>query len=176
MHHSRLDRLTRASLLAAALATAIAGVASSASAAASRPAKPPAACPTGTWHKLPITVTRHVHVPPTPVIEAVRTAPHRDCGYDRIVFVIAGKHPGYTIRYVAHVINDASGQPIKLPGKRFVLITLRPAQAHKNSGGSTLPTKVQVVKYPMLRSWVLAGDFEGVVSIGIGLRSKTSVR
>jgi hypothetical protein len=156
-------------LLAAALATAIAGVASSASAATSARAKPPATCPTGTWHKLPITVTRHVHVPPTPVIKTVRTAPHRDCGYDRIVFVIAGKHPGYTIRYVAHVIADPSGKTITLPGKRFVLITLRPAQG-------TLPTKVQVVKYPMLRSWVLAGDFEGVVSIGIGLRSRTSVR
>lgn len=142
--------------------------------------RPPASqhvkCPTARWHRPPITVTRNLHVPPTPVITAVRTAKHASCHFDRLVFDISGRHPGYHIQFVKQVISDGSGMPIKMPGKRFLLITLRPAQAHRGSGGSTLPTKVQVIRDPMLKSWVLAGDFEGVVSIGIGLGAKALVR
>lgn len=176
----RSGHLTRAAVIAGTAAIAMSGAGISVAATASTHANPSSAraaanCPTARWHKPPITVTRNFHVPPTPVITAVRTAKHASCRFDRLVFDISGRHPGYRIQYVKQVISDGSGQPIKLPGKRFLLITLRPAQAHK-SGGSTLPTKVQVVRDPMVKSWVLAGDFEGVVSIGVGLGAKTSVR
>ncbi len=115
-------------------------------------------------------------MPPTPVVRAVRAAEHPRCQFDRLVFDITVRNPGYSIKFVKQVIADPSGNTIKLPGKRFLLITLRPAQAHKNSGASTLPRKVQVLRFPMLKSWVLAGDFESVVRIGVGLRAKTSVR
>lgn len=175
--------LARAAVIAGTVAVAASGVGVSAAATASTHAnltsqRPHAAavCPTGRFHRPPITVTRHFTVPPTPVVKGVRAAKHPRCRFDRIVFDISVRNPGYRIRFVKHVIADASGMPIKLPGKRFLLITLRPAQAHNSSGVSTLPTKVQVLRFPMLRSWVLAGDFEGVVSIGIGLHAKTSVR
>jgi hypothetical protein len=177
----RSGHLARAAIIAGTVAVAVSGVGISAAASASTHANPtsarPAAhCPAGRWHKPPITVTRNFHVPPTPVVKAVRTAKHMSCRFDRLVFDISGRTPGYHIQFVKQIIADGSGKPIKLPGKRFLLITLRPAQAHRGSGGSTLPTKVQVIGDPMLRSWVLAGDFEGVVSIGIGLHAKTSVR
>lgn len=175
--------LARAAFIAGTLAVAASGMAMSTAATASTRAnpsavrsQPAAACPAGHFHKPPITVTRNFRVPPTPVVKAVRTAKHPRCRFDRIVFDITVRNPGYSIRFVKHVVADASGKTIKLPGKRFLLITLRPAQAHRSSGASTLPTKVQVLRFPMLRSWVLAGDFEGVVSIGVGLRAKTSVR
>ena len=175
--------LARVAVIAGTLAVAASGVGISAAASASTHANPgsqrshsAAACPTGRFHKPPITVTRNFSVPPTPVVKGVRAAKHPRCRFDRIVFDITVKNPGYSIRFVKQVIADPSGKPIKLPGKRFLLITLRPAQAHKSSGASTLPRKVQVLRFPMLKSWVLAGDFEGVVSIGIGLHAKTSVR
>jgi hypothetical protein len=177
----RSGHLARAAIIAGTLAVTASGLGISAAATASTHANPSstrsaAACPAARWHKPPITVTRHFHVPPTPVIKAVRTAKHPACHFDRLVLDIGGRHPGYQIQYVKQIIADGSGKPIKLPGKRFLLITLRPAQAHKSSGASTLPTKVQAVRDPMLRAWVLAGDFEGVVSIGVGLHAKTSVR
>jgi hypothetical protein len=178
----RHGRLARTAIIAGTLAAAASGVGIPAAATASTHAGPSslrshsATCPTARFHRPPITVTRNFNVPPTPVVRAVRTAKHPRCHFDRLVFDITVKNPGYSIKFVKHVIADPSGKTIKLPGKRFLLITLRPAQAHKNSGASTLPRKVQVLRFPMLRSWVLAGDFEGVVSIGVGLHAKTSVR
>ena len=177
---ARTGQLARAVVIVGTLAVAVSGAGVSAAGASTQaarhPARSAAACPAGRFHRPPITVTRNLHVPPTPVIRAVRTAKHPSCHFDRLVFDISGKHPGYHIQFVRQVIADPSGKVINLPGKRFLLITLRPAQAHKKSGASTLPTTVQRIGDPMLKSWVLAGDFEGVVSIGVGLRAKTSVR
>jgi hypothetical protein len=179
---ARWGPLARAAVVAGTLAVAASGVGIPAVATASTHATPssarsnPATCPTGPFHRPPITVTRNFSVPPIPVVRAVRAGKHPGCHFDRLVFDITVRNPGYSIRFVKHVIADPSGKIIKLPGKRFLLITLRPAQAHKKSGAGTLPTKVQVLRFPMLRSWVLAGDFEGVVSIGVGLHAKTSVR
>ena len=180
---ARYRPLARSAVIAGTLAVAASGVGITTAAAASTAANPSsqrphsaATCPAGRFHKPPITVTRNFSVPPTPVVKGVRAAKHPGCRFDRIVFDITVKNPGYSIRFVKHVIADPSGKIIKLPGRRFLLITLRPARAHRNSGASTLPRKVQVLRFPMLRSWVLAGDFEGVVSIGIGLHAKTSVR
>lgn len=179
---ARFGPLARVAVLAGTLAVAASGVGIPVAAGAATNAPPgslrshPAACPTARFHRPPITVTRNFGVPPTPVVRAVRTAKHPRCHFDRLVFDITVRNPGYSIKFVKHVIADPSGKTIKLPGRRFLLITLRPAQAHRMSGASTLPRKVQVLRFPMLRSWVLAGDFEGVVSIGIGLHAKTSVR
>lgn len=175
--------LARAAVIVGTVAVAASGLGAPAAATASTHAKLSsqrphlgAACPTGRFHRPPITVTRNFAVPPTPVVRGVRAAKHPRCRFDRIVFDVSVRNPGYSIKFVKHVIADPSGKPIKLPGRRFLLITLRPAQAHNSSGASTLPTKAQVLRFPMLKSWVLAGDFEGVVSIGIGLHAKTSVR
>lgn len=135
-----------------------------------------ASCDKSPFHSLPIIVKRSVHIPPTPVIKGVRTAKHPGCGYDRLVLDISGKLPGFTIKFVSKVIADPSGNPIKLPGKRFVLITVRPANAHKHSGAATISRKIRKPGFPMLRSWVLAGDDEGVVSFGVGLAGTTKVR
>jgi hypothetical protein len=189
MQHSRhggraqYGPLAKAAVIAGTLAVAASGASISTAAFASTHVRPSshshhsaAACPTARFHKPPITVTRNFNVPPTPVVKAVRAAKHPRCRFDRIVFDITVRNPGYSIRFVKQVIADPSGKIIKLPGKRFLLITLRPAQAHNNSGASTVPRKVRVLRFPMLKSWVLAGDFEGVVSIGVGLRAKTTVR
>jgi hypothetical protein len=121
-------------------------------------------------------VTHPVSVPPVPVITAVRTAPHTGCGYDRLVFDINGVTPGYTVRYVPQVTADPSGKPITLPSHAFALITIRPAQAHGNSGTPTLSRQVQSVNDPMLKGYALAGDFEGAVSFGVGLSHITGIR
>lgn len=125
---------------------------------------------------MPVTVTHSVTVPPVPVVAAVRTAQHPQCGYDRLVFDITGALPSYSIRYVAQVIGDPSGQPITLPGQHFLLITLRAAQAHSPAGTPTISHQTQVPGYPALQSWVIAGDNEGVVTVAVGLPRQVSVR
>ncbi len=182
MHHFRPGALAKTTMLAATLAvvasTASTATASAATSALTTPRSHAAAakCDPGKFRKLPITVKRSVRVPPTPAIQHVRTAKHPECGYDRLVLDVNGRIPGFTISFVKKVIADPSGKTIKLPGHRFVLITLRPARAHKASGASTISTTVHKPGFPMLKAWVLAGDDEGVVSFGIGLKSGTKVR
>jgi hypothetical protein len=139
-------------------------------------ALPSAGCDTRPWQTAPVAVTRDVAVPPVPVITAVRTAAHPECGYDRIVLDITGPVPGYTLSYSTQVTADPSGRAITMPGRRFLLITLRPAQAHGGSAAPAIPRTVQRPGYPGLMSWVLAGDFEGVVTLAAGLPDTASVR
>ena len=111
-----------------------------------------------------------------PVITAIRTARHAECGYDRLVLDITGPVPGYTIRYVTRVTTDSSGTTISVPGHRYLLITLRPALAHTTSGAPTISRQIQVSGYPVLAGWALAGDFEGVVTLAVGLQHAASIR
>jgi hypothetical protein len=123
-----------------------------------------------------VTVTHQVSVPPVPVIAAVRVAQHPECGYDRVVLDIRGPIPGYTVQYVQRVVADASGQVITMPGARYLMITVRPAQAHNDAGTPTVTSGVRQPGYPALASWALAGDFEGVVRIALGVAGPTSIR
>jgi hypothetical protein len=158
-------------------ASRTASPAPSAAAQASPPgAGSSAGCDTRAWQTAPVAVARDVAVPPVPVITAVRTAAHPECGYDRLVLDITGPVPGYSLSYSTQVTADPSGRAITMPGRRFLLITLRPAQAHGGSGPAAIPRTVQRPGYPGLMSWVLAGDFEGVVTLAAGLPGTASVR
>jgi hypothetical protein len=125
---------------------------------------------------VPLAVTHSVAVPPVPVLAAVRTAQHPECGYDRLVLDLNGPMPSYSIRSATQVTADASGKSIALPGQHFLLITLHEAQAHSPAGTPMVGNQIQLPGYPALRSWVLSGDSEGVVTIAVGVPSQVSVR
>lgn len=135
-----------------------------------------AGCDTSAWQTAPVAVQHDVPVPPVPVVAAVRVAKHPECGYDRLVVDINGKVPSYDVRYVGRVTADASGKTITMPGQRYLLITLKPAQGHTAAGTPTVARQVQLPGYPALQSWVLAGDAEGVVRIAVGLPGHVSIR
>jgi hypothetical protein len=117
-----------------------------------------------------------VAVPPVAIITGVRTATHPECGYDRLVLDMTGTAAGYDIRYVTRVAADASGKAITVPGHSYLLITLRATQAHADSGTATVPAHAAALGYPMLTGYALTGDFEGVVTFVLGLKSATSIR
>jgi hypothetical protein len=133
-------------------------------------------CDVAPWHSAPVTVTHQAAVPPVPVVTAVRVAQHPECGYDRVVLDVQGPIPGYSVRYVDHVIGDASGKTITMPGSSFLLVVIQPAQAHTNAGVATVTSGVRKSGYPALASWALAGDFEGYVRIALGLSGHVSIR
>lgn len=124
--------------------------------------------PATSWTSGPVAVRHDVPVPPVPRITGIRSAFHPEDGYDRIVFDIAGALPGYEVRYVAQPFKDPSGLPANVPGRRFLQITLQPAQAHTDAGQPMLP-RARTVNYPMLEAWAITGDFEGVVTVVLGL-------
>ena len=70
----------------------------------------------------------------------IRSAPHPDEGYDRIVFDIDGELPGYTISYVDEVWQDGSGDLVEVPGRRYLLVTFFPAVSHSDDGQAVVLT------------------------------------
>jgi hypothetical protein len=135
---------------------------------ASRPPAPAAAPSSPGWSSGPVAVVHEPPVPPVPVVTGIRYAAHPDRGYDRVVFDIDGELPGYAARYVAEVRADPSDRPVSVPGRRHLLIVLQPAQAHRADGAPTVGG-VHRTGLPMLESYAVMGDFEGHVSIALGL-------
>jgi hypothetical protein len=121
------------------------------------------------WTSGPTTVTRDLPLPPVPQLVGIRSAAHPDEGYDRIVFDVDGQLPGYTVRYMDEVREDPSDLPVAMPGRRYLLVVFTPAQAHTDDGKALIEPKRKDLDYPMMRGYVLVGDFEGYVSVAIGL-------
>jgi hypothetical protein len=96
--------------------------------------------------------------------------------YDRFVLRFRFAKPGYRVRYVNQVIEDGSGLPVALLGSKRLLVVLPNARAHTADGTASLVPQVLTPRCPNLRQAKLAGDFEGVVSIGLGLKFKTGFR
>jgi hypothetical protein len=134
----------------------------------------PVAAATG-WPTRPVTVTHTPAVPPVPVVTGVRYAGHPEGGYDRFVVDLRGGMPGYAVRYVDAVTGDASGRPIAVPGRRYLLLTLTPAQAHTDAGATTV-AGTHRIGLPMLAGYAVAGDDEGHVSIALGLNAAAGFR
>jgi hypothetical protein len=119
-----------------------------------------------TWASSPTTVAHSPAVPPVPVVTGVRYAAHD--GYDRVVLDIPGALPGYAVKYVPEVRRDGSGEPVSIPGKAFLLITLHPAQAHRENGTPTV-TGIHRTGLAHVQAYGIVGDYEGYVSIALGV-------
>jgi peptidoglycan hydrolase-like protein with peptidoglycan-binding domain len=96
--------------------------------------------------------------------------------FDRLVFEFSGPRPGYRVRYVSQLIADGSGEPIHLRGRAVVEIITQPAAAHNDDGTPTVAGPPDVNDFAAFRQIADAGDFEGVVSWGIGTAAKTGLR
>jgi hypothetical protein len=106
-----------------------------------------------------------------PVLVSVRAGHHN--GFDRIVMEFSGSLPSQrNIRWVDQVTSDGSGQPIRVAGHRFFELSVSSAVAHTSTGQATVPSR-QTYALPNITQSVIAGDFEGVVTLGVGLQRHT---
>lgn len=111
--------------------------------------------------------------PSPPVLVAIRASHHP--GFDRIVFDFSRGLPARrTARYVAHLTADPSGRTIAIAGRAILQVTLASAVAHNNAGTTTAPTRL-AVPLPNAMTVVRSGDFESVVSYGIGLAQRAKI-
>ena len=116
--------------------------------------------------------------PPVSTLTAIRAAYHPEgCPrYDRVVFQFSGPVPRISAAgYVKQLTGDPSGMRVPIRGNAIFRITMRPAQAHNEQGQVTSSTRI----YGRLRNVEQiknAGDFEAVLTYGIGLRHKSKVR
>lgn len=118
-------------------------------------------------------------VPPVPVLTAIRAAGHPEGGYDRISFEFSGQLPGYTAAYTDQVLADGSGAPVPLTGSAYLQLVFRSAQAHDANGVQTsgaVPGRMVAVGQAQLQAYVVDGDYEGTVSIALGLTTRGGFR
>jgi hypothetical protein len=102
----------------------------------------------------------------------VRLAHHN--GYDRLVigFPTASAMPQYQLnrQSTAHFLRDASGQPVTLQGSAGVRLVLRNSDIVSGSPSDLKPN------LPEIKEVAQIGNFERVVSYGIGLATPACVR
>jgi hypothetical protein len=155
---TRIRTVTAITALAAAGALAVTTVPADAGTAFTTTAKSAARSPKPTPHLVDIRVGRHA-------------------SFDRVVLDLRGQAPGYKVGYVDTVREDGSGKVIDMRGNANLMVRLQPAQAHRSDGSPTYTgSKRMFVGYPELREVAFAGDFEGVVSIALGLHAKRGFR
>jgi hypothetical protein len=136
------------------------------------PTKEPTAKPP--WPPADVAVPFSGKIPPVPTLVAIRVGAHPEGGFDRAAFEFVGL-PGYQVRYQSEITYDGSGAPVALEGDAFIQLVFNPAQAHDEAGNSTLlspPVNPVEVDFGALQAYVLNGDFEGYVSIALGLDEK----
>ncbi len=128
----------------------------------------PAACSThwgtGPRHKDQMVQTR---------VRDVRAGKHT-C-FDRLVIDLgAGRAPGYNIHYVRAFHADGSGKLVPTSGKAKLLVIVKAPAA--NSFDASNRHLVSVTGFASFRQIAGLGSFEGITSIGIGLKAKTPFR
>ena len=172
MRGSAVLRRTVAVLVAVGAAVAMtAALVTSASAGTAEPSE---ACQTPWTTGADTAATQN----PSPLV-AVRTGVH-PC-FDRVVFQIAGSvGAGWDVRYVNVVHAEGSGNALPVPGGARLEVHLR-HPAHDAQGKSTFTVPVggsaaNVAGYPVLRSVVFGGSFEGYTTLGVGTRATLPFR
>ena len=95
--------------------------------------------------------------------------------FDRFVFTARFGTPSYRVRYVRKIIADGSGATVNLQGSKRLRVIVRDARGN-TQGGTNLLRNVITPNCPNLRQVKVAGDFEGIVTFGLGLRRKTGFR
>jgi hypothetical protein len=113
--------------------------------------------------------------PSTSMAELTDITSGRHDTFDRIVLAFDGPAPECSAGYVDQIVADGSGQPISVDGNVFLQVTLRGAAAHDDAGQQTYngPTTIDTADLKNIAAVTKAGDFEGHVTIGLGMDKKT---
>ncbi|MGH3495922.1 MAG: AMIN-like domain-containing (lipo)protein [Nocardioidaceae bacterium] len=127
----------------------------------------------GGFATCPVVVRRH----PVPAPRIVNLRVGRHASFDRVVVDLRGRFTGYTVRFVRHLTADPSGRPVRVHGIRFLSVALRSANAHDATGHNVYRgPRRQAYSFPTLRGVAKTGDFEGVVSFGLGLSHRAAFK
>ncbi len=105
-------------------------------------------------------------------VTAIRVAHH--VGYDRLVigFATSNTMPQYqlTQQATSHFVRDASGQPVTLDGSAGLRVVMRNADITPGASSDLQPA------LPAIREVEQIGNFERVVSYGVGLATPACFR
>jgi hypothetical protein len=139
-----------------------------AGAASAAPSGPVPACATG-WGA----GAKHAGMMVSSPVLGVRAGQHR-C-FDRLVIDLgSGPAPGFRVQYVRHIVADGSGMVLRVRGGARLLITIKaPAGRHYPANARNLAAVAGFRTFRQVRG---AGSFEGITSVGLGVRTKLPFR
>ena len=113
--------------------------------------------------------------PVVPPLTQISAPPHY--GYDELVFQFRGGVPAhYSARYVSRVIADPSGLPVNVVGSALLQVRFSPAAGHNARGLVTYGATQRTYALPELIQVVKSGDFESVLSFGVGVAQKATFK
>lgn len=108
---------------------------------------------------------------------AIRAAHHPETTpkYDRVVFEFDGPVPLVRVQYVKELIADGRGEPVPVAGRAILCVEFSNSYAHNDSGEATAPGRLKQ-NMPLVKEIVRSGDFEALVTYGIGVSRKAETR
>ena len=107
----------------------------------------------------------------TPLLKKIRGASH--VGYDRVVFEFEGPVPSnYDVSFVPEITGDPSGLPVPVIGQALLGVTFSHANGH-DEDGNVFTDEITTLGLRNVIQVVRSGDFEAVLSFGIGLARQT---
>jgi hypothetical protein len=110
----------------------------------------------------------------TPTLVDVRAGSHT--GYDRVVFEFRGAVPEHRIRYVDQLVEDGTGDPVSVAGAADLEVVFEGANAHEEDGSPTISPRRFSPGLPAVKEIAQLGDFEAVVSYGIGVDQRRPIQ
>ena len=131
------------------------------------------------WHwpndvASPGSVRHSYQVPPVPELVSIAAGDHQAAGgeraFNRMSFTFTDAFPTYEFAFTSKLTADGSGQVVNLAGDDVLRVIFREAQAHAGSGASSIASQPPAqLGMDRMVAWAPAGDFEGVLTFGIGM-------
>jgi hypothetical protein len=109
-----------------------------------------------------------------PTLTDVRAGGHT--GFDRVVFEFRGAVPEHRVRYVKQLVQDGSGKPVSVAGTADLEVVFHGANAHEDDGTPTISPRRFRTGLPAVKEIAQIGDFEAVITYGIGVDSKRPIK
>jgi hypothetical protein len=97
-------------------------------------------------------------------------------GFDRVVFEFQGAVPEHRVRYVDQLVQDASGRPVSVAGAADLEVVFHGANAHEQDGTPTISPRRFSTGLTAVKEVAEIGDFEAVVTYGIGVDRKRPIK
>ena len=110
----------------------------------------------------------------TPTLIDVRAGTHT--GYDRVVFEFRGAVPEHRVGYVDQLVEDGTGDPVSVAGDADLEVVFQGANAHEENGSPTVSPRRFSPGLPAVKEVAQLGDFEAVVSYGIGVDQRRPIQ
>ena len=91
--------------------------------------------------------------------------------FNRTSFTFTTAFPSYRFEFASQLVSDASGKVIPLGGQDVLKIVFTQAQAHTTDGtrSTIISQPDRYIGYQRMTDFAQAGDFEGVLTYGIGI-------